>query len=39
MVAADVLFYALVTLVLVLLCWWDRPPLWVAILVGLVQPG
>ena len=35
MVAADVLFYTLVTLVLVLLCWWDRPPLAVAILVGL----
>jgi hypothetical protein len=35
MVAADVLFYTLVTLVLVLLCWWDRPPLWVAVLVGL----
>jgi hypothetical protein len=35
MIAADVLFYTLVTLVLVLLCWWDRPPLWVAILVGL----
>ena len=35
MIAADVLFYALVTLVLVLLCWWDRPPLWIAVLVGL----
>jgi hypothetical protein len=35
MIAADVLFYALVTLVLVLLCWWDRPPLWVAVLAGL----
>src|SRR5579863_8981550 len=35
MIAADVLFYAIVTLVLVLLCWWDRPPLWVAVLVGL----
>ena len=35
MIAADVLFYTLVTLVLVLLCWWDRPPLWVALLVGL----
>jgi hypothetical protein len=30
-----VLFYALVTLVLVLLCWWDRPPLWIAVLAGL----
>ena len=35
MIAADVLFYTLVTLVLVLLCWWDRPPLWIAVLVGL----
>jgi hypothetical protein len=35
MVAADVLFYALITLVLVLLCWWDRPPLWIAVLAGL----
>ena len=35
MVAADVLFYTLITLVLVLLCWWDRPPLWIAVLVGL----
>jgi len=35
MIAADVLFYTLVTLVLVLLCWWDRPPLWVALLIGL----
>ena len=35
MVAADVLFYTLVTLVLVLLCWWDRPPLWIAVLAGL----
>ena len=35
MVAADVLFYTLVTLVLVLLCWWDRPPWWIAVLVGL----
>jgi hypothetical protein len=35
MVAADVLFYGLITAVLVLLCWWDRPPLAVAGLVGL----
>jgi hypothetical protein len=35
MVAADVLFYALVTAVLILLCWWDRPPLAVAVIVGL----
>jgi hypothetical protein len=35
MVSSDVLFYALMTLVLVALCWWDSPPLWVAILAGL----
>ena len=35
MIAADVLFYTLITLALVLLCWWDRPPLWIAVLVGL----
>ena len=35
MVAADVLFYGLITAVLVLLCWWDRPPLAVAVIVGL----
>jgi len=35
MIAADVLFFTLVTAVLVLLCWWDRPPLAVAVLVGL----
>lgn len=35
MIAADVLFYALVTAVLVLLCWWDRPPLAVAVIAGL----
>ncbi len=35
MIAADALFYTLITLVLVLLCWWDRPPLAVAVLVGL----
>jgi hypothetical protein len=35
MVAADVLFYTLITAVLVLLCWWDRPPLAVAVIVGL----
>jgi hypothetical protein len=35
MIAADVLFYGLVTLVLALLCWWDRPPLWIAVLAGL----
>jgi hypothetical protein len=35
MVAADVLFYALITALLVLLCWWDRPPLAIAVIVGL----
>ena len=35
MVASDVLFYALVTAVLILLCWWDRPPLPVAVIVGV----
>jgi hypothetical protein len=35
MIAADVLFYTLVTAMLVLLCWWDRPPLLVAVIVGL----
>jgi hypothetical protein len=35
MIAADVLFYTLITAVLVLLCWWDQPPLIVAVLAGL----
>jgi hypothetical protein len=35
MIAADVLFYTLITATLVLLCWWDRPPLTVAVLAGL----
>jgi hypothetical protein len=35
MIAADVLFYGLITAVLVLLCWWDRPPLAVAVIAGL----
>jgi hypothetical protein len=35
MVASDVLFYALVTAVLILLCWWDQPPLPVAVIVGV----
>lgn len=35
MIAADVLFYTLITAALILLCWWDRPPLAVALLVGL----
>ncbi len=36
MVAADVLFCALITAVLVVLCWWDRPPLSVAVIAGAV---
>jgi hypothetical protein len=35
MIAADVLFYALITAVLVLLCWWDKPPLAVVVIAGL----
>jgi hypothetical protein len=35
MIAADVLFYALITAAIILLCWWDRPPLAVAVLAGL----
>src|SRR5215475_6168520 len=35
MIAADVLFCTLITAMLILLCWWDRPPLAVAILAGL----
>ena len=35
MIAADVLFYTLITAALVLLCWWDRPPMAVAVLAGL----
>ncbi|HEX8007554.1 MAG TPA: hypothetical protein VF482_14135, partial [Trebonia sp.] len=35
MVASDVLFYTLVTAVVILLCWWDRPPLLVAVIVGV----
>ena len=35
MVASDVLFFTLVTAVLMLLCWWDRPPLLVAVIVGV----
>ncbi|HWG00329.1 MAG TPA: hypothetical protein VG164_00585 [Trebonia sp.] len=36
MVASDVLFYTLLTAALVLLCWWDRPPLLAAVLAGLL---
>jgi type III secretory pathway component EscS len=36
MVASDVLFYTLLTAAVVLLCWWDRPPVAVAALVGLL---
>jgi len=35
MIAADVLFYTLITAALVLLCWWDRPPLAIAVIAGL----
>lgn len=35
MIASDVLFYALITAGLILLCWWDRPPLAVAAIAGL----
>jgi hypothetical protein len=35
MIASDVLFYTLITAALVLLCWWDRPPLAVVVLAGL----
>ena len=37
MVASDVLFCTLVTAVLILLCWWDRPPLFVAVVVGVAS--
>ena len=36
LIASDVLFYTLLTAALVLLCWWDRPPLVVAVLAGLL---
>jgi hypothetical protein len=36
MIASDVLFYTLITAVLVLLCWWDKPPLAIAVLAGLL---
>jgi hypothetical protein len=36
MVASDVLFYTLLTAALILLCWTDRPPLTVVIIVGLL---
>lgn len=35
MIASDVLFYTLITAALLLLCWWDRPPVAVAALAGL----
>ncbi len=35
MVASDTLFCALVTGVLILLCWWDRPPLLAAVVAGV----
>jgi hypothetical protein len=36
MIASDVLFYTLLTAAVVLLCWWDRPPVAVAALAGLL---
>jgi len=36
MVASDVLFYTLLTAALILLCWWDRPPVVAAVLAGLM---
>jgi hypothetical protein len=36
LISSDVLFYTLITAALVLLCWWDRPPLIVTVLVGLL---
>jgi len=36
MIASDVLFYTLLTAALILLCWWDRPPLAVAVIAGLL---
>jgi hypothetical protein len=35
MISSDVLFYTLVTAVLILLCWWERPPVLVAVIVGV----
>ncbi len=35
-IGSDALFTALVTAVVILLCWWDRPPLWAVILAGLL---
>jgi hypothetical protein len=36
MIASDVLFYTLLTAAVLLLCWWDRPPVAVAALAGLL---
>jgi hypothetical protein len=35
-VGSDALFTAIVTAALILLCWWDRPPMWAVILAGLL---
>jgi hypothetical protein len=37
MIASDVLFCTLVVAVLILLCWWDRPPVLVAVIVGVAS--
>lgn len=36
MVMSDVLFVFLVTVAVVGLCWYDKPPLWLAVVVGLL---
>jgi hypothetical protein len=36
MIAADTLFTLLTMAVLVLACWWDRPPVWALIVAGLL---
>jgi hypothetical protein len=36
MVAADTLFITLVVAAIVLMCWWDRPPVWAIALAGLL---
>jgi hypothetical protein len=36
LIAADTLFIALIAAALILLCWWERPPLWAVIVAGLL---